>query len=298
VVRGLITFATEMGKEKRSKKDKKHKKESKKSSKKSSKRRKHDRQRDDSTKPKYSDFGLLLSYGLIVFPSLNTDLPEMLVSLDRGEYVNISAIRNIEMREYLLELFQMFPVESQRTNGFCKLKACKSIRKELINRMLECKDVIHPQAMDSAQASSVRAAPKLQSLLSKFPELTAQLPAIFSMIHGGEAVDLGGMANEEVRDGLLSFLKAIGTTESPANEFSLGLPNKSQESVRQALKYFESLLEAISKRKAKADAAAQKSAAAGSALRPPSSGGDVEAKEPTTSSSEDSESPSSEDDNE
>lgn len=175
--------------------------------------------------------------------------------MDGGECINIAAISNPERREFLEMLFDHpnMPAEFHAGSGWAKAGGCACIRRTVLNTFVSNGDVINPQELNQSQARAARIAPVVQALLKKIPDLIAELGTLFTMLCDGEAVDLGGMDNKEVKKALSQCLRDIGIDQpEDGGKYSFCLPEFEEDIMREALQHHAKVLSALAEFKGKA----------------------------------------------
>jgi hypothetical protein len=220
----------------RSKKEKKGKKE-----KKSKKDRKHKRSdqtsrdviKDQSPPPPLAS---LLNWAILGQPNLMSELPQVLKSLDDGEYVDISAIRDSMARSILGELMHLLPVLYNEPNGWYKRTENTNVTKQVLSE-LQSQHVILP-ATDLSMSQSLASKNvmlKLMVLLSSFPDLKGEFSGLLATLLDGNAIQVEALDNEDIRDGLEDIFKAMGL-ERTADGY--GIPEgRKEELVREAIEH-------------------------------------------------------------
>jgi hypothetical protein len=207
------------------KKHKKHKKSHKSEKKHKKSNKSHKRTKRDTDDAAVVDgsgdaaLGLELSQGLVQYPELFSELASMLASLDSGEMVNIRAISNEGKRAFLQGLFEKnLPVLlAPQGGGWYKQEGIASVSGFVLMSLLSAKQIVQPTALSPAQALASRTAPLyLLQLLERCPgpqqrrELVADLRGLFSGLERGDAVQLDGLDDEDVAEGLQKLLGALG----------------------------------------------------------------------------------------
>jgi hypothetical protein len=191
--------------------------------------------------PQRAELGSILTWGLLMFPdTLSSQLPMMIASLDADEYINTDRIRNNEaLRTYLQTyLMPQLPVEyvsnrgwSRRSVNVCvsdviaeKLAATGEIVATPTTNTTTASAVIRVSSLSSSLSSAQSTAyrigvPRLLQLLSEFPDLRTELPSFLENMQEGNRVQLDGMEDENVADGLSRFLKSIGMEEGKKQHY-------------------------------------------------------------------------------
>ena len=63
-----------------------------------------------------------LNYSLLEYPRVLDDFPQMITALDRGEHINVGAIRDTGYRDTVLSVFRYLPVEMSLVVDFISRK--------------------------------------------------------------------------------------------------------------------------------------------------------------------------------
>lgn len=155
-----------------------------------------------------------LTYGLLHFPKLLTDLPAMISALEVGESVNIDTISDQAFRSYLQALFPLLPLR-KTIDGYIKDSNTHAVGKTILHILLEAKSIVQPNDLSHSQSLSSRSAPLIfLTLLEKFPSLRDEFPVLLDMLIDGQTACLAGIENEEMRQGLEKVLEMLGCRES------------------------------------------------------------------------------------
>ena len=209
-----------MGKDKKDLKDKKRghdaddhdqKKRKKEKKAKHSSNRKTKDTKTEQSKP--SELAGALSWGLLTFPKLLDELPQMLAALDAGQLVNIDSLSNKPLKGYLEKLFVLLPLRYSSGDGWYKDKdsGIKSISGCVLHRLVQTGAIVQPSDLTAGQQSAAtRATLVLLKVMDTHPELASELPALLEGIGQGQAVRLGGIQDPHVRAQVVGLLRAVG----------------------------------------------------------------------------------------
>lgn len=198
-------------------KKKKHKKHSTKSDKKQKVREKKSR-RDDGNYPaaaNMDNLATLLSAGILQFPSLLDELPEMIVHLNAGNFVNTIKMSDRKKGRFLDILFRSLPMELDTTNGWFSKQEDSSNNPQKINsfilrKLLELNAIKQPRTISIGEQLSSQKAPQIiLEIVSQYPALKESFPSILGNILDGGVISMEDFENEEIRDGLDRLFKSI-----------------------------------------------------------------------------------------
>lgn len=170
--------------------------------------------------------------------------------MDSGECINVNGISDSGRREFLSKVMAhpSMPTEFHPGSGWAKLSECQCIRRILLETLLKCGSIIHPQDLSSGEARAVRMAPEILKLLQEIPDLYSELDQLLSTLCGGGVVDLGGLDNKDVRKALCNCFERIGVDKSEGgSKYSFCLPEFDGDVVRSALRHHVDVLVEISK---------------------------------------------------
>lgn len=178
------------------------------------KKRKHKSKSRQNEVPSLSE---MLTFGLIKFPALQTELPSLFNALDANRGVNTDSIVDNELKLYLNTLMSFIPfVQFIREEGWCKMTSDLQSKdyqvKQLIVSTLLKEGSILPQSdLSNAQVQSTRfSSVKFLFLVEKFPGLVDELDAMLTNIIDGSAVNLNDIDNEDLVELLEKFLLSLG----------------------------------------------------------------------------------------
>ena len=146
---------------------------------------------DDAPRDVPSALAAALTWGLLRFPKLLDELPQMMAALDAGQLVNIAGLSNQPLREYLEHLFALLPACLQHSpgDGWYKVEGVKSVSGWLLHRLLATGAVVQPSALSAAQQLASRAAPvTLLDALGAHPSLAADVPPLLGGVARGGMV--------------------------------------------------------------------------------------------------------------
>ena len=216
----------------------------------------------------------LLNWGLVTYPQTLTDLISMVVSLDQGEYVRISDISSVFIREYYTSLMLNLPVKLHSTMGWYKETIDTSVS-ERINGYFERYHAIKQPTSRSISMIPINQSYliRLLALLEQFPELKADMPMLCQNILDGNAVQLDDLENEDIYEGLERLFKVLGLEYSEAG---YGLPEDNEpvcKSVAQSLRSIIAMFEFASKRQAALDGESCKAPSSSNSSNTKSQGG-------------------------
>jgi hypothetical protein len=159
-----------------------------------------------------------ITYGLLKFPKLIEELPSMLSALDAREYINVDLISDIEYRTYLQQLMQILPLRHDEGYGWYKDRSVASVSGSILHKLLDLKSIAQPNSLTISQSTSCRTPPMhLLILLSKFPSLKEEIPGLILSLKDGQEVQLNGIANEDVRTGLIKLLESVGVVKASSS---------------------------------------------------------------------------------
>lgn len=262
---------------------KKHDKDSKNVSK---SRDKSDNKHDDHNSSQKSDIttkadphkpllGDVITFGLLSFPVLHSELPTMINALDENRGIMTINIDDKELRSYLDNLMTYLPVKHIEREGWCKDNDqltsnsderghnSASIRSYILNELLKSGAIVQPSDMTSNQSHSSRfTASKLLNIASKYPSLIPDIQPILSSIYDGGAVNIDELDNEEVSEMLGDFLSSLGlknsnnddsdsnssSSEDSEEEEGYQIPSTAiTQDIRSRLKYFVDSLDSYNK---------------------------------------------------
>ena len=241
---------------KEGKKAKKEKRRHKSHKKKHRKEKKSKRECSDASGSSAVDcaLGEHLSRGLLEYPDLIVELPSMLSSLDNGEAVNVEAISHEGKRAYLRELMERhLPVLLQPQalgGGWCKQQGLASLSDFVVMTLRSTKQIVQPAALTNAQAQASRTTPLyLLSLLEKCPsvpkrqQLVRELCSVFEHLLNGNTVQLDGLEDEDVAEGLERLLRSLQVPRCGEEGFAVGNDETTGEAVRLLLSSLQSAVE-------------------------------------------------------
>ena len=195
-----------------------------------------------------------LSRGLLEYPDLIVELPSMFSSLDNGEAVNVEAISHEGKRAYVRELMEKhLPVLLQPQalgGGWCKQQGLASLSDFVVMTLRSTKQIVQPAALTNAQAQASRTAPLyLLSLLEKCPsvpkrqQLVRELCSVFEHLLSGNTVQLDGLEDEDVAEGLERLLGSLQVPRCGEEGFAVGSDDATSEAVRLLLSSLQSAAE-------------------------------------------------------
>ena len=142
----------------------------------------------------------------------------MLAALDAGQLVNIDGLTNKDLKNYLEQLFMMLPLKKgEKGEGWRKdpNSNCVSISGSVLHRLLSTGAIVQPGDLTSSQQLSARTAPTcLFTILDQHPELVTELVPLLQSIENGQGVQLGGIANKDVRRCLSELFQSLGIRPS------------------------------------------------------------------------------------
>jgi hypothetical protein len=215
-----------------SKKEKKNKKEKK--SKKERKHRRNDRPTRDVAAP--PALASLLNWAVLGQPKLMSELSLVLKSLDDGEYVDISAIRDSATKTALGELMRLLPVLYNEPNGWYKQTERTNVTQYVLSELLTHHAILPATDLSMSQSlASKNVMLKLMVLLSSFPDLKGEFSGLLSTLLDGNAIQVDALDNEDIRDGLEDIFKAMGLERTREG---YGIPEgRKEELVREAIEH-------------------------------------------------------------
>lgn len=227
---------------------------SKKSSHKSSSHKKEKKSKNDKIRREQEatglsgELGFYLTGALLSYPKLFEELPQILIAMDKGEYINIEAISNTVMRDGLLHIMRQIPVVSREPGqGWYRNDPKTTVSSFILKYLVDCKMVIEPRKLSSSEQQASRSAPmNLLTMLQDFPALLEELPVLLDQIFDGNAVQLQNLPNEDLAYGIEKLLKSLGLVET---EDGIDIPDhgREKEQALAALEHFEEIFHIYNK---------------------------------------------------
>lgn len=219
------------------------KEEKKKKDKKSDKKRDRSRNEEErSSKDVDLNIGCLLSVLFSSFPEMIQEFPSMISSLDCGEGIFTSSIRNEKKRLLIDQIFSKLPLSPE--NGWHKTNMKESIRKPLLRELYYSEFIIQPADMtESMQRSSRFSAIKYLDLLQKHPTIVGELSSVLDVLLNKEHVNIDGIDDQSVAACLKGFFESMNLDFDEDDGYSIGRSSTSKEIV----KYFRNNLKMIKK---------------------------------------------------
>lgn len=182
-----------------------------KSDKKKEKKRHKSKKREKKSDSKESSIiGSLLAIGLISHPQLNDEVSVLISSLDAGKQIVIHRETTDPAQLFLIKLLNCLPVECRDNRIWSKQLACPSVAKFILSDLLGSMYIKQPRELSEPERSSSRAVYDIIPLLQKFPTLSADLIELLRNLSIGEAVDIGGLESDEIKDSLSAFFRSLG----------------------------------------------------------------------------------------
>ncbi len=184
-----------------------------------------------------------MTWGVINFPHLIDELPELIRSISDGEDIAINEISNIKLRQFFQSLIEDFKNLSNKLH----LSDHSRLDDMLINILEKsgvCKDVKDLSVVESLSFRSM--VPRLLHILTQFPLMKEEMKSFFENLLLEGAVDLDGVDNQDLKEELVSFLKSLGMQiDLEENEYCLVMPDKpsARATIEQCIKQAEKLFE-------------------------------------------------------
>jgi hypothetical protein len=214
-------ITTKMAKEKKEKKEKKAKKDKKsKKSKKERKSSKNDRKKGDhrrkegeqqSAAAQSNTLSAFLNASILKRPSLLDEIPHIAKSLDDGEYITVETIGDTVLKSFLSKLLTFLPVLFDPNNGWYKNARHVNVSAVIMQLLSNEGSIRKPSAMNMSESyASQNTTTKLLSLVTKFPDLKGELQGLLTSVIQGSCVQLDDLDNEDIRDALEEFFRAVG----------------------------------------------------------------------------------------
>lgn len=196
-----------MGKHKKSKSEKEEKKSKKKSSKKHS-RDKHGSKECGVQNPREGNSLLeVVAEAVANHPLLLDELPPLIASLDRGATENWSSVADAGKKQALNRIMEKLQVveKAPGDGGWRRSSANLKVHKILSSDFLS-QD--HHRLVKSTRQNL---APGIAVVLILFfPNIVLELPALLHQLLDDQAVQIEGMENPSLRQGLAAFLQTLG----------------------------------------------------------------------------------------
>lgn len=127
-----------------------------------------------------------LTFGLLHYPALLSELPLLVNSFDKGETVLLQQVEDVHYRNYLLKLMQLLPVITDRTGCYTKHHSVNGVGNWILQELLKSKSINKPNNLTEAQSLASRTFPVyLFSIIEKFPVLIDDLPSLFQTLLNG-----------------------------------------------------------------------------------------------------------------
>jgi len=143
----------------------------------------------------------------------------MLTALDTGECVNISAISDVPLRQALVGIMQCLPLQHSQSDGWYKSQEIASVGGVVLMELIRSGHIKQPSALSSAETQASRTAPlHLLGLLAKYSMLAGEIPSLLKTLAAGDAVQLHGIADAEIAQGLARLLRALGAVDDSDDE--------------------------------------------------------------------------------
>ena len=155
----------------------------------------------------------LLTLGLLQNSKMLNEFPTLVAALDNGESVNISSISSTSYKELLSSLFAHLPLV-KHSDGVWSRSDGLSVGDYILKLLLDQKSIVQPAELSEGQTSSFQAIPKVLDLLNGFSPLKDELPALFTNLLEGGKIDLDGIQDEDVRNGLQRIFVSLNLENS------------------------------------------------------------------------------------
>jgi len=193
----------------------------------------------------------LLSFIMIAkIPLFTHEIHMIIKALHDGEYVDIEETREYaslsdpENKSLVHQLMYCLPVLYKTNCGWYKDSATTDV-KGYVTKSLISINVLRPldqQLSMSESMASTQILSKLRHFMSRYPSLIVELIPIFDSLHGGNAVQVDDIEDEEVREELEGVFRAL-QLELDAHE-GYSLPSSSRQTlIREVLEHIMYMLQ-------------------------------------------------------
>lgn len=153
----------------------------------------------------------MLSWGLLMYPQLIRELPMMITALDNFEYLKTDRISNTELKLFLDALMKELDVEYDTLRGWSRREGSTKINETVVSSLVKCEVIFQPKDLTISETLSLRSGmTRLLSLFDQFPDLRFEIKPLLDNLLEGGAIQVGGIDNEDIRDGLAQLLESIG----------------------------------------------------------------------------------------
>ena len=127
-----------------------------------------------------------LTFGLLHYPPLLSELPLLVNSFDKNETVMLQQVQDVNYRDYLLKLMQLLPVITDGTGCYTKHPSVSGVGSWILQELTKSKSINKPNNLTEAQSLASRTFPVyLFSIIEKFPALIDDLPSLFQTLLNG-----------------------------------------------------------------------------------------------------------------
>ena len=177
-----------------------------------------------------------LTWGLLLFPKLIEELPEIMLCYDQNEPVLIDNIKDESKRLYLKIIINDI---MQLKTKYKLPSLIKTIQYIFQKHILILKNVNEMSAGESLVYRS--GLPRILLLLLQFPDLLIELPSFLSNLIDEKTVDISGIDDDDVREELGGFLRSIGLTLDNDEDDVYHIPEGKDEMIISCLSSIQEL---------------------------------------------------------
>ena len=177
-----------------------------------------------------------LTWGLLLFPKLIEELPEIMLCYDQNEPVLIDNIKDESKRLYLKIIINDI---MQLKTKYKLPSLIKTIQYIFQKHILILKNVNEMSAGESLVYRS--GLPRILLLLQQFPNLLSELPSFLSNLIDEKMADISGIDDDDVREELGSFLRSIGLTLDGDEDDVYHIPEGKDEMIVSCLSAIQEL---------------------------------------------------------